>query len=419
MTHRHFQALALALALAAGLAAAPSVRAQKVVRYNVSDLLPKSDIVISPPSGTFQEGSTFEVPIFVNTHGNNINAVELRIKFDPNVLSVIHPSGGKSIIGLWVEPPSYDNVKGTVKIVGAIPGGITSDSGLIVTVTFKGKAAGQGIVSIQDSSQVLLNDGQGTPTALQSNRGVYTVVPQPPGGVTVYSDSHPFQDRWYNNNSPTLGWNKDAGVSGFSFILDNQPNTVPPNEAISASTSMAYQDLADGLWYFHVKARKQGVWGAPSDYLLRIDTTPPAEFAPTIDYVSAAVISRFLVSFFTTDSLSGIDHYEVGAIDKTAAASQSPVFVETDSPYQLPAESAGNARVIVRAFDRAGNARDESIDVSVPFAPFKFINDHLVAILLAIILLIVVLFLVHYFFGHHIIRRIERIRELLKRDPEL
>ena len=42
----------------------------------------------------------------------------------------------KSIIGVWVEPPAYDNSRGTV--IGVIPNGITTSSGLIGTILFSG-----------------------------------------------------------------------------------------------------------------------------------------------------------------------------------------------------------------------------------------------------------------------------------------
>ena len=380
---------------------------------------PHAEISITPSSASFQEGSTFEVPIFINTEGNSINAIELHIAFDPDKLSIIRPTGGKSIIGLWMEPPSYDNSKGTAKVVGAIPNGITSDSGLIVTITFKAKATGQTVVSIRDDSNILLNNGLGTRIAFEANRGNYTIVPKPPEGVQVFSETHPFQDRWYNNNNPVITWAKDPGVTGFSFILDSKPNTIPGNTATTEDTIKAYEDLSDGPWYFHIKALRHGVWGSTAHFMVRIDTEPPAEFTPNIDFLSAAVINRFLVTFFTTDSLSGLDHYEVGVIDKTKPATESPVFVQTESPYQLPFNATDNARVIVRAVDKAGNVRDESADVAVPFFPLKLITDNAIAILLSLLALFILLFIINYLVGHKVIRKLRNVFALLKREEKL
>lgn len=385
---------------------------------NAQDLRQTAEIYFSPRQGTFLEGSTFQVPIFINTKGNSINAVELHVEFDPNRFSIVSPSGGVSIIGLWVEPPSYNNSKGTAKIIGTIPNGITTGSGLIASITFQAKGSGTGEVSISSASQVLMNDGIGTPVELQSNQGRYTIMAKPPEGATVFSDTHPFQDRWYNNNNATLAWSKEPGVTGFSYILDDKPTTVPDNTVISDDTVKAYQDMHDGVWYFHIKALKSGVWGAPTTYVLRIDTTPPAVFTPTIDYLSAAVVARFLVSFFTTDALSGVDHYEVGVIDQSTPVTESPVFVQTESPYQLPFTDASRAQIIIRAFDRAGNIREGTVQAAVPLASMKFITDHAVGILLGILALIVILFILHYIFNHRLIRRIEKGLALLKEEEK-
>ncbi len=400
----------------AGFLPANFLHAQSVINLPAKDFIAKTEISITPASGTFLEGSTFEVPIFINTKGNNINAIELHIKFDPDKLSIIKPSGGKSIIGLWVQPPTYDNSKGTAKIVGTIPGGIVSDSGLIITVTFQAKATGQAIVNISDDSSILLNDGSGSAAAFSANRGVYNIEPKAPDGVQVFSDTHPFQDHWYNDPNPTLGWNKDPGVTGFSYLLDDKPNTVPDNTVVSSSTSKSYENLIDGPWYFHIKALKQGVWSTTSTFVVRIDTAPPAAFTPTAGYLTAAVINRFLITFFTTDSLSGIDHYEVGTIDKSQPVSESPIFVQSESPYQLPLDNNKNLHVIIRAFDKAGNVRDASIDVVPPFLPLQIIIDNKNLILICLLALLILLFIGHYIFAHHVIRRIKRLFEIVNHE---
>lgn len=70
--------------------------------YNASDLLRKSDIFITPGTGSFLVGSTFESQVYIDTKGNNINAINLKINYDPTKLSLINPTGGKSIFGIWV-----------------------------------------------------------------------------------------------------------------------------------------------------------------------------------------------------------------------------------------------------------------------------------------------------------------------------
>ena len=151
---------------------------------------------------------------------------------------------------------------------------------------------------------------------------------------------------------------------------------------------------------------------------MRIDTAPPADFSPKVDYLVAAVIltERTLVSFFTTDNLSGVDHYEVGVIDKNQPLTESPVFVQAESPFQVPLVKDGKLEVIVRAVDRAGNVRDSSVPVETPFVITQFVNDYIVYILAGIILLGLVMLLIHYLVGHHIIRVIRRARQIINNE---
>jgi hypothetical protein len=379
----------------------------QVVNLDASKLLARMDISLSPRSGSFVEGSVFQVPILVNTRGKSINAVEVRINYDKDKLSIVSPSsGGISIIGVWVEPPGYDNTRGIASYVGVIPDGITTEAGLIGIVTFKAKTTGRAVVSVSSNSKILLNDGLGTEAILNLGRAEYSLLTKAPEGVKIFSETHPSQTDWYNNDYAVVSWEKAPGIKGFSFVLDNKPNTIPDNTVDTEDTSEVFDKLDDGLWYFHIKANKKDVWGTTGHFLLKIDVAPPAEFTPEINYLmaSAASTERALASFFTTDNLSGVDHYEVGVIDKSQSPTESPTFVQAESPFQVPLVSGDKLQVIVRAIDKAGNIRDESVDVRVPFVVNKFVKDYSAYILISMILAGLAILLTYYLFGRRIIR---------------
>lgn len=375
-----------------GLSVFPTFSRASEVSIDATTLIPRVAISFTPRSGTFIEGSTFEVPIIINTYGVSVNAVEIKVSYDPSHLAIVLPSGGKSIIGVWAEPPSFDNTNGTASYVGIIPDGIVTDAGLVGAITFKAIRSGTASLAIQGTSNIFLNDGVGSPAEVDRSRATYTIIPRPVEGVEIYSETHPSQSEWYNNNSPIISWDTLPGAEGYSVVLDTYPATIPSNEVTNTETSEVYRNLGDGLWYFHVKALKDGGWGNTSHFLIRIDTSPPADFKPEIDFVlaSAALVKRALVTFFTTDALSGLDRFEVGVIDKRESTTVSPVFIETESPFQVPLDDRGNVRVIVRAIDNAGNIRDESIDVRspLPLVPSVF---EAVGIAFALLVLIVVL----------------------------
>src|SRR3989344_72681 len=123
---------------------------------------------LSPSTGTFEVGSTFNVNIILNTEGQTVNAITADLRFPPDALQVVSPASGKSVIGIWTVPPRYDNAAGLLELEGGIPGGLNTSSGLISTMTFRVKKPGTAFVQFLDSSEVYLHDGQGTPALSQT-----------------------------------------------------------------------------------------------------------------------------------------------------------------------------------------------------------------------------------------------------------
>jgi hypothetical protein len=382
------------------VAALPVFAQENVV--DVSSLEQTARLFFSPNNGTLVEGAPFDVSVFVDTQGSPINTIDLKIRFDPARLQVVKTFGGRSVVGLWLEQPSYSNTSGTITFSGTIPNGITSNGALIATISFKPILSGATSISIGETSQVLANDGLGSATRVTSDRARFDIVPLPPGSVRVFSETHPFRDRWYNNNSPTFAWEAEAGVSEYSLVFDDKPSTIPPNTETTTETVKGYEDIPDGVWYFHIKAKKRGVWGATTHYPIRVDKAPPATFKPTIDLLAAAVIqSRGLVSFFTTDALSGIDRYEVGVIAADAAPDTSAAYVEAQSPYQLPGYVNSKARVVVRAFDRAGNIQSGTVDISPSTTFARLTSNNQIILSVAFILALIILSSIFIFTKKH------------------
>lgn len=415
-----FLSAAILTGVLLSLASVAGVHAQ-TINLNATDLVQKASISFSPRSGAFQDDSTFEVPVYIDTQGHSVNTVELHIIFDPRRLQVISPAGRNSIISLWVATPSYSNTNGTITLSGVITGGVSTSNGLLTTITFKALAPGDTRVSLSPETQVLANDGMGTRVNTTLGSALYSITDRPPEGVRVFSDTHPNQDTWYSNSAPVIQWEKPAGVTGFSYVIDDKPNTTPDNTVDTIDTTLQIPSVIEGLTYFHIKAQKGGVWGGTTSFLIRVDTTPPAEFTPTADLYAAAVLSsKAIVSFFTTDALSGIDHYEVGTINKNDSANISPAFIESQSPYTVPTQESKDVRVIVRAFDRAGNVRDAHIDISLhPTLASLLTANALTIILLLTLLLLLALLSHHYIVRHHIMRNFRRAMSLFKADDEI
>ncbi|MEI6400273.1 MAG: cohesin domain-containing protein [bacterium] len=354
---------------------------------------------ISPRNGNFVTGSILEVGVYIDTKKNSINTVDLKVNFDPKKLAVANPSGGKSIFDIWVEPPTYDNTKGLITMSGIIPEGIVTTSGLIAKMSFKVLSAGSSTITINNATNVYLNDGAGTKANVSFGRAELEFTNQIPDGVVIHSDTHPFEDNWYNNNNPIFSWDDKKDSNGYATLLDSNPKTVPTNEITTNKNNMSYTDIGDGTWYMHVKSKEDQSWGNTSNYKINIDTTPPKKFTPTINTITGDGRDEYVLMFGTTDDLSGIDHYEVGILKNNRDKNTLPVFIQTESPYVLPVDNKENIKIIVKAFDVAGNVTEGSTSL------YPNNKNWYIA---GLFFLILILLVSHYVFGHHVGRNIKR-----------
>lgn len=382
---------------------------------------PSIDLFMTPQTGSFLGGTSFEVPFFINTKGKSVTNIDLNISYDPTRLGIIKPSNGKSVIGIWASAPGYDNNKGTANFSGTIPNGIVSESGLITSITFEAKAPGNAEVIISESSKVEILDGKKITPKLITNRGLYTIFPRPTGSVEVYSETHPFEDKWSSNPNVIFIWNKIPNIIGYSFVLDNKPNTLPENKVSTTDTVNKYENLSDGVWYFHIKALKDGdIWGTTTNRILKIDTTPPNNFKPKIEYIRHGNSNLASISFATTDSLSGVNHYEVGLTDTSNNLNNdtSPVFNYAESPYQVSLDSINSARVTVRAIDNAGNITDSAVYVKKSNLVWQFVYNNKITILVLTVILLILIYVTHYFKDHRVFKRLRMLDRLIKAEDQ-
>ena len=77
--------------------------------------------------------------------------------------------------------------------------------------------------------------------------------------------------------------------------------------------------------------------------------------------------------------------------------------MEATSPYRIPDIAAGvSLRVVVRAFDNAGNARDSVVDVRNLNLALSLAKDNLIGLSTAAV---VIIFLIWHLRSHHKRRR--------------
>ena len=77
--------------------------------------------------------------------------------------------------------------------------------------------------------------------ATNFGRAEYDPHPKTSRGVIIHSETHPSQDTWYNNNNPSVTWERESECNWFSYVLDNKPSTVPENTILTTDTNKSYQ----------------------------------------------------------------------------------------------------------------------------------------------------------------------------------
>ena len=257
-------------------------------------------LYLEPSSNQYQPGDTFIVDVKIDSEGECINAVEANLSFSQNILKAVDFNKGNSILILWVETPSTENMdtinrEGLVSFSGGIPGGycgrISGDSGQsdsLGKMIFRipgmtvGKQEGNlAEIKFLDTSQILLNDGLGTKAKLETQGAVFEIV-----------------------------------------------------EKIESSKNE---------WQEEIKK----------------DNILPEPFEIEICQEPSIFEGKYFITFFSTDKQTGIDYYEILEADERGyqcGTTQKAEWKKIKSPYLLEDQTLQSI-IKVKAVDKAGNER--------------------------------------------------------------
>jgi hypothetical protein len=194
-----------------------------------------------------------------------------------------------------------------------------------------------------------------------------------PPAPSISSSTHPVEGTCYPSSNPAFTWstpNDVSGIVGYSYDFDDSPSTTPDTEVDTSGNNASTTGIADGDWYFHVRAKDgSGRWGAADHYHICIDTPlvgPVVYSSLTIDDDTSGesdgdgdgvVECGETIELFAALWNQGTDPAE----DVYATISESDAYVDfihnTSSSYpDIPGgESRGN-----------GNDFDFTVDPSTP-----------------------------------------------------
>ena len=191
------------------------------------------------------------------------------------------------------------------------------------------------------------------------------IAPSQPQTLTVTPDD------WTNDNSFTLSWSNPfdhSGIIGAYYKIGNPPSSgsdytkyVQGNEITSIddiqATSPGISDIHVWLKDGENNANHENV----SKVSIKYDPNPPHDFSPEANPSTWTSNKSPVISFNTTDDLSGIHYYRL-KID-------SGEFQNETNPHQLDTLEEGEHTVTIRAFDNADNFKDGTVSVFIDSIP--------------------------------------------------
>lgn len=183
----------------------------------------------------------------------------------------------------------------------------------------------------------------------------------PPNAPVIFSDSHP-EDTWINNNDPEFNWTIPtdlSGIQGYSFILDKNPGTIPDTTINTTSNFTSFTNVADSVWYFHVRAIDNASNSGGTDhYVIKIDVSPPD--APVIyssSHLEDVWVNNSNPNFNWTipADLSGIQGYSF-ILDKNPGTIPDTAINTTSNFTSFNNKADDTWYLHVRAIDNASNS---------------------------------------------------------------
>lgn len=316
-----------------------------------------ASLFLSPGSESFIIGDSFSVELRIDTTEDPINAAQTTIYFPPDTVEVLSISKENSIFSLWPGTPTFSNLTGEISFIGGLPHPGFAGEGNIITINFKAKKEGEILLSFGES-KVLADDGQGTNILIFIKGAKYFICqPEEIGLETetalsrIFSPTHPNENEWYSNNTPSFQWSLIKEAKGVSFVLDKNPDTVPDIISEELTSFKNYDLIPDGIWYFHLRFENESGWGEALHYRIQVDTEPPYPFEIIIDNAGDSSNPKPGLYFETKDDTSGIDIYKI----KIGEENFTDLMFAQINPFHASLLYPGDYQITVRARDKAGN----------------------------------------------------------------
>ena len=214
----------------------------------------------------------FLVGVWLDTEGEEINAVEIIINYPSEKLEVIDFSKGGSILTFWPREPDLSE-KGRINFIGGIPGGFDG-KGLIGKIVFRAITPDLAEVKFGEDSKVLLNDGLGTLAKVGRINAEFKLLSEKREAI-----ENEWQDELEKDKNPPEPFEIKIGKD--SSIFDGKYFIV-----------FSTVDRETGIDYYEVKEGKGDWKKTGSPYLLEDQSLKSKIFVKAVDKAKNERISE-------------------------------------------------------------------------------------------------------------------------------
>jgi len=301
-----------------------------------------ANITLTPNIISLTTNQNLTVNISASAVGANIDVIQFSdILYNTSILE-LQSFSKEANCAFSFPPTNYLYSCGLSPVIGS--GAVN-----IATVTFKTKQSGSTNITLNNLKAISAGVNVGvTGGSISINVSAPFVAPQRPGLVFVSSSTHPDENSWYSSSLLKLSWSKSVGVTGFSYLLDQNIATIPPLASLGSGTIKEYSDLKEGIYYFHIKAKNAQGWGGVRRFRINIDKTKPYDLNLSFEVGGSSIEPKTFAKFEAKDDLSGIEKFMISI--------NGSEFVQVSSPHEMLVDEDNNSKeVVVRAYDKAGN----------------------------------------------------------------
>ncbi|MBI5728816.1 MAG: hypothetical protein HY983_01030 [Candidatus Magasanikbacteria bacterium] len=367
-------------------------------------------LFLSPKSGVFTVGKTFDVDVRVDSGGQGFNSAQATLQFPRDVLNVqsIDSSAVSTIFNFWLEQPTFSNDKGIISFLGGTTDGVVGASVPLLKITFVAKGSGDAQVAASDAA-ITASDGSGTnilsnvsgaffsvkpavevlaapssspaaaPASISTAQTTTTLLAKPselplvapvqikrkavvvknlPEKPKIAVAIYPDPAHWYNLTTNYLAqWQLPPDITEVSTAV-NQEAVFNPTLSEGLIEAKTFPAVKEGIWYLHVRFKNNVGWGPTADYRIAIDTIPPLSFTTESSAGFTTDNPAPTLTFKTNDALSGLQQYLI-RIDG------GDTIAQREDSYIPPLLPPGKHIVTIRAMDNAGNIRENNVDLKI------------------------------------------------------